>query len=138
MVARDIAVFQVKLFVDGLRDVLLSPTSLVLGLIGLLISKRPGEPFYRLLRAGRATDSWIDLFGDAYPERDETEGNQRRKGSLRDLEHQLRAIERNLATEDFDQGARESVARVRTALQGLRRKRQEEHGDTDNAADRPR
>ncbi len=63
---RDVAVFQGKLFLDGLMDLILSPVSLVLGLIDLLTGgARAGDRFYRLLHYGRRADQWINLFGDA-------------------------------------------------------------------------
>ena len=63
---RDIAVFQVKLLVDGLRDLILLPVSLVIGLISLLTGgSQPGPEFYDLLRVGRRSERWINLFGAA-------------------------------------------------------------------------
>jgi hypothetical protein len=63
---RDIAVFQVKLLVDGLRDLILVPVSLVTGLISLLKGgSAPGPEFYDLLRVGRRSEHWINLFGAA-------------------------------------------------------------------------
>lgn len=60
---RRLLVFQLKLAVDGLRDVVLSPLSLVAVLWGVLFSPRDrGAPFGALLRFGRRTDDWIDLF----------------------------------------------------------------------------
>lgn len=63
---RDIAVLQVKLIVDGLRDFILVPVSLVAGLISLF---RPGDAsgseFYDLLRVGKRSERWINLFGAA-------------------------------------------------------------------------
>ncbi len=62
---RDIAVLQVKLVVDGLRDLILVPASLVVGIVSLLSGAdgRPGEQFYRLLSMGKQSERWIDLFG---------------------------------------------------------------------------
>ena len=62
---RDIGVFQVKLVVDGLRDLLLVPASLVVGLVSLLSSEdgRPGSQFYQLLGVGKQSERWINLFG---------------------------------------------------------------------------
>ncbi len=62
---RDIAVLQVKLIVDGFRDVVLVPASLVAGLISLVSSEdgRPGQQFYRVLGLGKQSERWIDLFG---------------------------------------------------------------------------
>ena len=64
--ARDIAVLQVKLIVDGLRDFILVPVSLVAGIISLFSGGRSRDnEFYRLLRIGRRSEQWINLFGAA-------------------------------------------------------------------------
>ena len=62
---RDIGVLQVKLVVDGLRDLLLVPASLVAGIVSLFSESdgKPGLQFYRLLAWGKQTEVWIDLFG---------------------------------------------------------------------------
>lgn len=62
---RDIGVFQAKLLVDGLRDLLLVPASLTVGLISLLSSSgdKPGPYFYQLLDLGKQSEHWINLFG---------------------------------------------------------------------------
>ena len=62
---RDIGVIQVKLIVDGLRDLILVPASLIAGIMSLASSKdgRPGMQFYHLLGFGRQTERWINLFG---------------------------------------------------------------------------
>lgn len=63
---RDIAVLQVKLIVDGLRDLVLVPVSLVAGIISLSRGgAQPGPEFYDLLRVGRRSEHWINLFGAA-------------------------------------------------------------------------
>ncbi len=63
---RDVVVFQVKLVVDGLRDVVLSPVSLLAALGDLLLSReRTGGRFYEVVRFGRRTERWINLFGAA-------------------------------------------------------------------------
>lgn len=62
---RDIAVLQFKLVVDGLRDLLLVPASLVAGLVSLLRTKDgvPGAEFYSLVSVGKQSERWINLFG---------------------------------------------------------------------------
>ncbi len=61
---RDVVGFQFKLALDGLRDLVLSPLSILAGVIGLIISPdNPGKYFNRLLEFGRRTDVWINLFG---------------------------------------------------------------------------
>ncbi|MEM7709059.1 MAG: hypothetical protein AAF358_26155 [Pseudomonadota bacterium] len=62
--AADVLRFQAKLFVDGLRDLLMSPISLVAALIGLLFEPAtPRRLFDRVLAFGRETEVWINLFG---------------------------------------------------------------------------
>jgi hypothetical protein len=61
---RDLAVFQAKLLVDGLKDLVLSPVSLVAALVGLVLDRRePGRSFYMVLRWGHGFDRWVNLFG---------------------------------------------------------------------------
>jgi hypothetical protein len=62
---RDIAVLQVKLVVDGLRDVVLVPASLIAGIMSLAKSKdgQPGPEFYSLVSVGKQSERWINLFG---------------------------------------------------------------------------
>ena len=62
---RDLAVLQVKLVVDGFRDLVLVPASLVAGIISLASGGTggPGPQFYRLLSVGRQSEHWINLFG---------------------------------------------------------------------------
>jgi hypothetical protein len=62
---RDTAVLQVKLIVDGLRDFLLVPASLIAAVASLWTTKdgRPGPQFYKLLAFGKQSEDAIDLFG---------------------------------------------------------------------------
>ena len=61
---RDLLVFQAKLAFDGLRDLLLSPISLIAAIADLLArGERPGRYFYDLMHLGRRSDAWINLFG---------------------------------------------------------------------------
>lgn len=63
---RDILVLQLKLVVDGLRDFILVPISLVVGVVSLVRSRDGGgNEFYELLRTGRRSERWINLFGAA-------------------------------------------------------------------------
>lgn len=59
---RDTAVFQVKLIFDGFRDLLLVPVSLIAAFISLFSGS---SEFYDLLRLGRRSERWINLFGAA-------------------------------------------------------------------------
>lgn len=62
---RDLGVLQVKLLVDGLRDIILVPASLIAGIVSLVSGDgaRPGLQFYHLLAWGKQSEVWIDLFG---------------------------------------------------------------------------
>lgn len=63
---RDVAVFQIKLLFDGFRDLLLLPISLITGIVSLVKGGRePSSEFYDLLRIGRRSECWINLFGAA-------------------------------------------------------------------------
>ena len=61
---RDVAVLQVKLLVDGLRDLVLVPASLFAGIISLASGskERPSPHFYRLISMGKQSEIWINLF----------------------------------------------------------------------------
>ncbi len=62
---RDVAVLQVKLLVDGFRDLVLLPASLIAGIVSLSRTKdgQPGPEFYQLVNVGRQSERWINLFG---------------------------------------------------------------------------
>jgi hypothetical protein len=62
---RDLGVLQVKLIVDGMRDLILVPASLIAGIISIASGKdgRPGSQFYHLLAWGKESELWINLFG---------------------------------------------------------------------------
>lgn len=64
---RDIGVLQVKLLVDGFRDLVLVPASLIAGIASLVTGTgdKPGPQFYHLLGFGKQTEQWINLFGAA-------------------------------------------------------------------------
>jgi hypothetical protein len=73
---RDVLVLQLKLIVDGLRDLVLLPASLIAGIISLIKHEdgRPGPEFYQLLRFGKLTERRINLFG-VYSNRSSRAGN---------------------------------------------------------------
>ena len=65
---RETAILQLKLIADGFRDAVLIPISLLAALIGLL---RGGEDcdreFRRVIKLGRRSERWINLFGHQRP-----------------------------------------------------------------------
>lgn len=60
---RDAVVFQGKLLVDGLRDLTMSPVSIIAAIIDLIKGgDTHGRYFYDVLHFGRHTEKWINLF----------------------------------------------------------------------------
>ncbi len=60
---RDAGAFQVKLLLDALRDIALSPLALVAALVDFVFAgSRPPQHFYAVLRLGRRSEAWIDLW----------------------------------------------------------------------------
>lgn len=60
----DVFIFQLKLMADGLRDLIMSPLSLVAAVLGLIAGgDRPDRYFRRVLGLGRRTERWINLWG---------------------------------------------------------------------------
>jgi hypothetical protein len=60
---RDVVVFQLKMFLDNVRDLVLMPVSLVAALIDLILrGDREGARFYRVLRWGRHSETVIDVY----------------------------------------------------------------------------
>ena len=65
---RQAAVLQFKLVVDGIRDALLIPLSLVAAMIGLARGgENADEEFRRVIKLGRRSERWINLWGHQAP-----------------------------------------------------------------------
>jgi hypothetical protein len=63
---RDLAIFQLKLFLDGLKDVVLAPVSIVAAGLDLVFpGQRQGHRFYAVMRMGERYDRWLSLFSAA-------------------------------------------------------------------------
>jgi hypothetical protein len=62
---RDLAVLQVKLVVDGFRDLVLLPASIIAAIVSFSRSEngQPGPEFYKLLVVGKHSEHFINLFG---------------------------------------------------------------------------
>lgn len=66
--AREALVLQLKLVVDGLRDAVLIPVSLGAAVIGLIRGGADADREYRrVLKMGRRSERWINLFGHQRP-----------------------------------------------------------------------
>ena len=61
---RENLVFQIKLTLDAVRDLLLSPVAITCTILDLIKGNRPGEGYFqRLMQMGHQTDEWLSLFG---------------------------------------------------------------------------
>jgi hypothetical protein len=61
---RQAIVFQLKLGLDALRDVLMSPVSIILVLTDIVMANNHQQSYFiRLMRLGKKSDNWINLFG---------------------------------------------------------------------------
>ena len=66
IIVRDLILFQLKLFLDGLVDVVLSPLSIAAAIVEVLFAgERRGKIFYSILRIGEKADLWLNLYGAA-------------------------------------------------------------------------
>lgn len=84
---RRLLVFQVKLYIDAFRDILLSPLSALAVLLDIVQNNDEEKSHYaRLLRWGRSTEQAINLF-----EQHDPQGRDRKTvdGLIRDVEDKL-------------------------------------------------
>jgi hypothetical protein len=85
---RETAVLQIKLLVDGLRDAILIPLSLVAALIGVMRGGADCDrEFRRVIKLGRRSERWIDLFGHQ-----RTAGTDHTKGSMDSILEQVESV----------------------------------------------
>lgn len=114
-IIRDALILQAKLVVDGLRDAILIPVSFFAALVSIVL---PGKNrrlfFYEVVRAGRSSERWINLFAAADRVFPETGGQHDMAG----LDELFDQVERQLRTQDrSDAGAESLLDRLRAARQ---------------------
>ena len=113
--ARETAIFQLKLLADGLRDALLIPISLIAGVVGIM---RGGEDcdrgFREVIRLGRRSERWINLFGHETPL-----GIEHPAGSMDIILEQVEAI----VIDQYKKG--KSASEVRDAVRKSMRDQQD-------------
>lgn len=118
---RDAAVLQLKLVVDGLRDLVLVPASLIAAAVSLVAARdgRPGPQFYDLLALGKRSEHWINLFGALPPDHDGPEAPD--DGSLDDVVQRMEAF----VVEEYRRGGvtKQAKERIDRALAALNRRR---------------
>ena len=129
---RDIGVLQLKLIVDGLRDLLLVPVSLVAGVVSLAKAGRGGgSEFYDLLRLGRKSERWINLFGAA----DNVPSPQDDSGDFpnADIDNLVSRVE-SFVVDEYHKGGvtKQAKDRLDKALDSLHRFAARDSDDADN------
>ncbi len=63
---RDLTIFQIKLLLDGVKDVVLAPLSLGAAAVDIVFpGSRPGHRFYAVMRLGEYYDQWLSLYAAA-------------------------------------------------------------------------
>jgi hypothetical protein len=63
---RDLAIFQLKLMLDGIKDVTLSPVAIAAAAADVVFpGEGVGHRFYAVMRLGERFDRWLNLFGAA-------------------------------------------------------------------------
>ena len=96
--------FQLKIFLDGLKDIVLAPLGLVAGAIGLLGgSTRPGRYLYWVMRLGKRYEDWIGLYGAL--------DRKAKKRSTKGLDGYIERMERALVAQS-QQGGLTTQARA--------------------------
>jgi hypothetical protein len=63
---RDLIIFQIKLVLDGLKDIVLAPLSIAAAVTDVVFpGRRLGHRFYAVMTLGERFDRWLNLFGAA-------------------------------------------------------------------------
>ena len=100
----DVFVFQFKLSLDGIRDLVLIPISLGAALLGLLLGgDEPRRYFDRLLKLGRRSDRFINLFEQHSDDSEPTSDSMLEPLKQRVLEHTHESPVTSRVSEALDQ-----------------------------------
>ncbi len=120
---RDVLVFQCKLVVDGFRDVVLLPVSLIVAIVSMIgKGPSPGSEFYDLLRLARRSERWINLFG-VIEKKDPTPPDDQ-QATTEDLDALVSRVETFLVDEYRKGGVTaQAKQRMDAALDSLQRAR---------------
>jgi hypothetical protein len=63
---RDLVIFQIKLVLDGVKDIVLAPVSIAAAVLDVVFpGHRPGRRFYAVISLGEKYDRWLNLFSAA-------------------------------------------------------------------------
>jgi hypothetical protein len=131
---RDIAVLQVKLVVDGFRDLVLVPVSMLAGLISLVRAETgPENAFYELLRLGKRSEHWINLFGAI--DRQPAAGRDRVSLPNEDIDSLVSRVE-TFVVDEYRKGgltrqAKERLDKAIDSLHGLASRKDSNNSDAE-------
>ena len=68
---RCLVVFQLKLGADAIRDLVMSPVSIVMFVLDLVLAPDEKDSHYQqMMQFGRKTDRWINLFEEQFEPED--------------------------------------------------------------------
>jgi hypothetical protein len=126
---RDLIVFQCKLLADGFRDLLLVPLSLGAAIVALLRrGPTPGPEFYDVLRMGRSSEHWINLFGAVSQVHGPESGEDRHPGN--DIDELVSRVE-SFVVDEYRSGAvtAQAKAKLDRALAAMRRRNKDKPQD---------
>jgi hypothetical protein len=112
---RDLLTFQLKLALDGLRDIVLVPVSFIAGIAGLVLSPdNPGKYFKRMLEWGRKSDVWINLFGATEHYKPDDLNQSSSDAYIQKLEEKLVAeYQRGGIVKNLKEGTDDVIRRIR-------------------------
>lgn len=118
---------QVKLIVDGFRDLILLPASIIAALVSFSRAEDgvPGPEFYKLLVAGKESDKFINLFGALRNAPKGMELGDLRHGA--EMDDIVSRVE-NFVVDEYKRGGvtAQAKARIDDALDKLKRKKESE------------
>ncbi len=67
VILRDLVIFQIKLVMDGAKDIILAPLATGAAVVDVFFpGARPGRRFYAVMRMGEKYDRWLSLFAAAH------------------------------------------------------------------------
>ena len=100
--------FQIKLTLDAVRDLLLSPVAMIFTVLDLFKGNSKDQGYFqRLMQWGHNTDHWLNLFGDlpenAQPKRDEDKDNTCVDDNITGTEHRSNSADFDTARVDKSQ-----------------------------------
>ena len=121
----DLVVFQLKLTIDAVRDIILFPVTLVAGIIDFIVRRENyAGVFYSVLKLGRKSERWINLFDDA--DRSTPYGDIIDNLEVNAIDNQLEFIKRKIKSE-YDKGTLNKAAKsaMDSAIDSVRSAKQE-------------